>query len=80
MKFYEYISCGLKVVSINLKFIESEDLLKSRFISVVKKENFKDAIRQQLNLTKLTKIECSELISENTWERRLEKMFNLLKA
>lgn len=80
MKFYEYISCGLKVVSINLKFTETEDFLIPQFISVVKKEQFKDAIRHQLNIPKLTKTECSEFVRENTWERRLEKMLNLLKA
>nr|WP_216859759.1 glycosyltransferase [Polynucleobacter sp. UK-Mo-2m-Kol15] len=73
MKYYEYISAGLPVVSTPL------DFLQERSLGVVVGHNaltFKDGIEWQLNRGKLSELEAANIVGDNTWATRLEKMID----
>jgi glycosyltransferase involved in cell wall biosynthesis len=76
MKYYEYISAGLPVVSTPL------DFLQEHYEGVVIGHNaktFKDGIEQQLNRGKLSELDAINIIGDNTWASRLDKMINCIE-
>lgn len=71
MKYYEYISAGLPVVSTPLDFVEE---YFSEVMIGHNAETFVEGIRVQLNCGKITAFQAFNIVGVNTWSARLNKM------
>jgi glycosyltransferase involved in cell wall biosynthesis len=71
MKYYEYISAGLPVVSTPLDFVEEHF---SEVMIGHNAETFAEGIRVQLNCGKISAFQASNIVGVNTWSARLNKM------
>jgi glycosyltransferase involved in cell wall biosynthesis len=75
MKFYEYLAAGLRVVSTPLDFAKAP-LAGLEVGGNV--DAFIRGIDLQLERGRLTADETASAVGENTWERRLEKMLEII--
>lgn len=74
MKYIEYLAAGLPIVSTPLAFTEVNN--KGMEVAATP-EAFVLAIEKQLARGRFTPEEVLELVGEHTWEKRLQKMFEL---
>ena len=76
MKYFEYIASGLRVVSTPIDFLKRND-----FEVYVANNNveFKEQISKVLQMRKYSLAQIKLLISENTWDARLNKMIRILR-
>jgi glycosyltransferase involved in cell wall biosynthesis len=77
MKYFEYISAGLPVVSTPLDFLQehSAGVLMGR-----NAKTFVDAIVKQLNSGKISAHQAANIVGDNTWVSRLDKMINCIEG
>jgi glycosyltransferase involved in cell wall biosynthesis len=77
MKYYEYISAGLPVVSTPLDFVGEH------FSEVVigdNAETFAEGIAVQLNRGRLSVLQAADIVGDNTWTGRLDKMIGYIHS
>ena len=77
MKYYEYISAGLPVVSTPL------DFLRAHSAGVVIGDNaktFKDGIEKQINNGRVSALQAANIVGDNTWTSRLDKMISCIES
>lgn len=77
MKYYEYLSAGLPVVSTPLLFSES---VTDGMLIAQNSTEFSHVIRQQVKNGRLTLDQAIVYVGENTWKSRTEKMLNNLHS
>lgn len=76
MKYFEYIASGVPVVATPLEFTRN---IKHFLITAADASSFSDAIQHQLNRGRINSAEARDVIGDNTWSQRLEKMLNTLQ-
>ena len=76
MKYYEYLAAGLPVVSTPLEFTKGIDkgILVGKDV-----DSFCRAIEEQIKRGRLTDEEAKNFVGENTWEKRLTKMLEIIR-
>ena len=76
LKLYEYLSAGLPVVTVDIPEVHKLE----KYIYIARNyEQFEEMIKLALaNKNKLTGIEVSNLMKENSWEARVEYISDLL--
>jgi uncharacterized SAM-binding protein YcdF (DUF218 family) len=75
MKYFEYISSGLRVVSTALEFTK----FHNDGVRIGANANeFSQAINSQLKMGRLTDEESKSYVGDNTWEMRLKKMIDIV--
>lgn len=75
MKYFEYLAAGIPVVSTSLEFTK----YANKAITVADNpEDFVNAIKAQLVNGRLSREEAEGFVKENTWEKRLFMMLNIL--
>jgi len=76
MKFYEYLSSGVPVVTSNLGFVKD---LPFKITPCLNDDEFIQEIDRLLKSGRLKKDTSYSLVNENTWQIRLNKMFTQIE-
>ncbi len=76
MKYFEYISSGLPVVSTPLDFMANG---RYAVIMAGNDESFVSAIKHHLKSGKISKDKAEVIVGENTWACRIDKMIKCIE-
>lgn len=77
MKFYEYIGCGLPVVSTDLNSLKSE---KNGVERAATDLEFSEALTKQIKRGRFSEKERMTIIGKNTWQQRTKQMLDIIRA